>query len=74
MLEVFLQEAATLQDDFEMMLTKKRMTKKAICDLWVSFRDKYGLSDSQTLLIARRGITLTQIITLFKEISKNGEH
>lgn len=49
----FFKEASNLQDDFKELIDKKKLTKKAICDLCIPFRDKYGLSDLQTLRIAR---------------------
>ena len=37
----------------------------AMCDLCVPFRDKYGLTDLQTLMIARKEIGIPEIIDLF---------
>lgn len=51
-----------LQVEYQKVLKSPRLTKKAICNLCVPFRDKYGLSDSQTLLIARQQVDLDYIL------------
>lgn len=57
-------EIAKLQDDYAALLRGKRLSKKAICDICVPFRDKAGLTDSQTLQIARCELSLTDILRL----------
>lgn len=42
----------------------QKLSKKAMCELVIPFRDKYGLSDMQALLIAREPISIDQIGTL----------
>lgn len=60
----FFKEASKLQDDYQELIDKKKLTKKAMCDLCVPFRDKYGLSDLQTLRIARRDMDLSEMVAL----------
>ena len=40
------------------------MTKKAICDLVIPFRDKYNLTDLQALQIARNELSMSEIAEL----------
>ena len=60
----FFKEASKLQDDYQELIDKKKLTKKAMCDLCVPFRDKYGLTDLQTLRIARREMDLSEMVAL----------
>lgn len=57
-------EIAALQDGYDKLDSERRLTKKAICDLCIPFRDKAGISDSQTLAIARREMHLSQILEI----------
>lgn len=57
-------EAAELQEAYKKLFSAKRLTKKAICDLGVPFRDKYNLTDLQTLKIMRNELTLIELVTL----------
>lgn len=57
-------EIAKLQEDYADLVAKKGLSKKALCDLCVPFRDKAGLTDSETLRIARREVSLTQILQM----------
>lgn len=58
-------EAAELQEAFV-----HAKTKKAMCDLCVPFRDKYDLTDLQTLQIARKEMSLSEMVTLLEKPSK----
>lgn len=60
----FLRDAAKLEEDYQKLLDEKRLTKKAMCDICIPFRDKYGLADSQTLRIARSEVTLREIMAM----------
>lgn len=60
----FFKEASKLQDDYQELVDEKKLTKKAMCDLCVPFRDKYGLTDLQTLRIARREMDLSEMVNL----------
>jgi hypothetical protein len=55
-------EAGKLQDEYDKLVRNRKLTKKALCDLCIPFRDKYGLTDMQTLKIARRELSITQIV------------
>ena len=57
-------EIAKLQEDYAALARGKKLSKKAICDICVPFRDKAGLTDSQTLQIARCELSLTDILRL----------
>ena len=65
-------EAGNLQDAYEELVSKKHLTKKALCDLCIPFRDKYKLSDMQTLMIARRELTLSEISGLLAPYLNGG--
>lgn len=60
----FFKEASELQDNYQKLIDEKKLTKKAMCDLCVPFRDKYGLTDLQTLRIARREMDLSEMVAL----------
>ena len=57
-------EAAKLQEEYRRLLTGKKLTKKAICDLCIPFRDKYGLTDNDTLRIARKEVELMELVQM----------
>lgn len=54
-----LKEVGELQKSYENL--KKNMTKQAMCDLVVPFRDKYNLSDKDALAIARNELGIIDI-------------
>ena len=68
----FFKEASKMQDDYQELIDEKKLTKKAMCDLCVPFRDKYGLTDLQTLRIARKEMDLSEMVAL-AERSENGK-
>lgn len=57
-------EAATLQQEYKKLVSNKKLSKKAICELCIPFRDKYELTDLQVLRIARKEMELSEIIDL----------
>lgn len=59
-----LKEVGKLQSDYKKLIREKRLTKKAMCDLVIPFRDKYGLKDSDALRIARAEVSLSEIANL----------
>lgn len=61
-------DIADLQTNYQMLIDEKRLTKKAMCDLVIPFRDKYKLTDSQALQVARDKLTIAEINLL---ITKN---
>ena len=66
-------EIAELQENYQRLIDKKQLTKKAMCDLCVPFRDKYKLTDLQTLRIARKEMEISEMVALFekKEVAEN---
>lgn len=72
-MESFLLEAGRLQDNYDRLISQDKLSKKAMCNLCVPFRDKYHLTDLQTLDIARRKLTITQISKLYRGYKVNGE-
>lgn len=58
--------AAIMQQKYQALVKKGKLSKKAICDLCVPFKEKYGLQDSQVLRIARQEISLMDLLLLLK--------
>lgn len=61
-----LHDVARLQADYKKLFKKKKLTKKALCDLVIPFRDKYGVKDGQALQVARSELSLEQMDKLLK--------
>lgn len=59
-----LREAAVMQEEYQRLTAEKKLSKKAMCALCVTFRDKYGLTDLQTLRIARKEMSLMEMLQL----------
>lgn len=64
---MFFKEIAAMQEEYNRLIEEKKMTKKALCDLCIPFRNKYDLSDLETLSIVRNQMSLSEIIKLFEE-------
>lgn len=64
MRETFFKEASELQEKYQALIDERKLTKKNMCDLCIPFRDKYGLTDLQTLRIARKEMDLSEMVTL----------
>lgn len=62
-----MKEVGELQNNYQKLRDERRMTKKAICDLVIPFRDKYNLTDLQALQIARNEISMSEIAELLKQ-------
>ena len=60
------QQGADLQAAYQRLIDERRLTKKAMCDLCIPFRDKYGLKDSQALRIARNEMDLQEMADLLE--------
>ena len=60
-----LREAAVMQEEYRRLTAEKKLSKKAICALCVPFQDKYGLTDLQTLRIAREEMSLMEMLQMF---------
>lgn len=54
-----IREAAIMQEEYQRLVNERKLTKMAMCRLCIPFRDKYSLTDLQTLRIARREMNLT---------------
>lgn len=61
-----LSEIGDLQDSYKKLLNEGKLTKKAMCDLVVPFRDKYHLTDLQALQIAREELSVKEISDILK--------
>ena len=66
MCDSFFFDAAKLQTDYAKLIQGKRLTKRAMCELCIPFRDKYGLTDLQTLMIAREEMPLNDMAELVR--------
>lgn len=65
--EMFFKQASELQENYQDLIDNKKLTKKAMCDLCVPFRDKYKLTDLQTLRIARKEMDLSEMVALVEK-------
>lgn len=61
-----MKEVGKLQDDYKKLVDERKLTKRAMCELVIPFRDKYGLSDMQSLQIARAELTISEIAVLLE--------
>lgn len=61
-----IREVAELQSGYQKLLNGC-FTKKKLCELCAPFRDKYKLTDRQTLMIARNELSLDEILDLVGE-------
>lgn len=66
-MEKLFKQIAEMQRQYQNLIDTKSLTKKALCDLCVPFRDEYGLTDLQTLMIARKEMGISEIIDLFEK-------
>ena len=62
----FYEEASELQKEYQKLIDERKFTKKDMCDLCIPFRDKYNLTDLQTLRIARKEMDLSEMVDLIK--------
>lgn len=69
-----LNEIVELQKSYQKLLDSKKLTKRAMCELVVPFRDKYGLSDLEALKIARNELTLSEISEFINKINGGTQH
>lgn len=61
-----MRDAAVIQHEYQRLVDAQKLSKKAMCELCVPFRDKYGLTDLQTLRIARREMDLMEMVELLQ--------
>lgn len=64
--KMFFKDASELQTNYQDLIDNKKLTKKDMCDLCIPFRDKYKLTDLQTLRIARKEMDLSEMVTLIE--------
>lgn len=62
-----MREAAALRKKYQSFFEHSKVTKQMICDLRLLFRDKYGLTDQQTLTIARKQRRLEESLDLLRQ-------
>lgn len=67
----FFKEASELKDKYQELVDERKLTKKAMCDLCVPFRDKYHLTDLQTLKIARNEMDLSEMVMISERGGNN---
>lgn len=57
-----MEEIAKLQMDYNNLKLNNKLSKKAICNLVIPFRDKYCLSDKDALSIARNEMSIIDMV------------
>ncbi len=62
-----MRDAAVMQKEYQRLVDTRKLSKKAMCELCVPFRDKYGLTDLQTLRIARGDMDLMEMAELLQQ-------
>lgn len=60
-------EIGKLQMDYDDLRLDGKLTKKAMCDLVIPFRDKYGLSDKDALAIARNEMHIDEMAKVIED-------
>lgn len=63
-MENLLREVGNLQSNFQKLCRSNKVSKKAICNLAIPFRDKYNLTDLQALQITRNELSVAEIADL----------
>ncbi|WP_050793327.1 hypothetical protein [Ruminococcus albus] len=63
-----IQEILELQKQYHKLYTSSKITKSAICELVVPFRDKYELSDVEALNIAKEFCSMERIVRLAEKL------
>ena len=64
-------DIAMMQENYASLFVNGIAAKKAICEVCIPFRDKYGFSDLQTLQLARSELSIAEILRLVKEDKYN---
>lgn len=67
-----MREVANLQESYRILIDENRLTKKSMCNLCIPFRNKYHLTDKQTLMIARNEMTLAEVCDLLEDNHEAG--
>lgn len=58
---ITIKDIVELQESYNKLVKTKTLSKRKLCELCIPFRDKFGLTDIETLRIARNEITLKEI-------------
>lgn len=58
---ITIKDIVELQESYNKLVKTKTLSKRKLCELCILFRDKFGLTDLETLRIARDEITLKEI-------------
>lgn len=61
-----IKDIARLQKSYDNLVSNKKLTKKAMCDLIIPFRDEYWLTDKEALMIARSEVNVDKIVRIFE--------
>lgn len=61
---IFMKDVALMQENYDNLRNSGNFTKQAICNMLIPFRDKYKLTDIQTLGIANKRYNLAEMIQL----------
>lgn len=61
-----IKDIARLQKSYDNLVSSKKLTKKAICDLVIPFRDEYWLTDKKALMIARSEVNVDEIVRILE--------
>lgn len=56
-----IKDIAKLQKDYTELISSGKMTKRAMCELIIPFRDKYHLTDKQALMLARDEMSFAEL-------------
>lgn len=65
---ITVKDIVDLQESYKELVETKTLSKRKLCELCIPFRDKFGLTDIETLRIARNEITLKEIEKLNEKV------
>lgn len=64
---ILLCDIVNMQEQYIQAKNNNRLTKKAICDICIPFRDKYALDDKTVLSLARNEFSIKKIKQLIDD-------
>lgn len=65
---MIIKDIAELQNNYKKMIESNTFSKKRLIEICVPFRDKYHLTDGQTVAIAREEMSMSQIYELVGDV------
>lgn len=65
---ITVKDIVELQESYEELVETKTLSKRKLCELCIPFRDKFGLTDIETLMIARKEMSLKDIDKLNEKV------